>query len=145
MTALLPVQARIITSGDSIELQTAPYRLEAAAFGERQVSHRKTEQKNRYVEGTFISDAVRENVMETVNVFVDGGSARGLRLAVDRLTEAFEEISYTIRQVFDDNIENWNCFLADYTIRTPHEFRFSTKALVTAQVPRLPQVYYEEP
>ena len=108
------------------------------------VTWRKQEIESPYVEGTFVNEAVRENVSEALAIYVRGGSPFELRQRVTALTDALSQLQYEVRMVEGNAQETWDCSVADYTIETPQEMINSTMALVRATVPRRPTVILEE-
>ena len=139
---VLDVSAKILTPTGWIELEneTGGYTLASDSFTDRSISYRKTEIESEWIEGTFISRAVRGSVTEKVSVYVSATTPYGLELALKRLTDGFSQLSFSMIVRFGDNQETWNCNLAEYTVSTKQEMRFATMALVNATVPRAPTV-----
>lgn len=138
-TNQLQVSGKIETPTGWLDLDDGiAYEFEATAFGERGVTWRKQEVTSPFIEGTFVTGAVRENVLEQVNVYVRGESHSQLAQRVKRLTDAFGQLSYRMMLRFDDVARYWDCQPADYTVVTQREFVHARMALVRAQVPRLP-------
>jgi hypothetical protein len=92
------------------------------------------------VEGTYVNDAVRENVTETVAIYVYGTTPYQLQTRVKALTDAFSQIRYAMRFRSGDLLETWDCGVADYVVQTPQEMINATRAVVKASVPRRPTV-----
>ena len=136
----LDCSARIMTPTGWIELadRAGGYELGPDAFTQAAVSHRKSEISSEWLEGTFVTRSVRENVTETVSVYVYGDSPYELATRLDALTDGFDQLQYSMVVRFGDAQHEWDCWVADYTIATRQEMRFATMALVSAQVPRLP-------
>jgi hypothetical protein len=135
----LKIGARMTTNMGWLDLNDGPYRLEASAFAERTVSWRKREVQSDYVEGTFIVNAVRENVTETLNVWVRGETHYELAMARERLEDALCQLTYRISFRTSDVTRYWECSVADYTVATQREFQHACIALVRATVPRHPE------
>lgn len=111
--------------------------------GTRAVSWRKREISSNYVEGTFVNDAVRENVIEALAIYVRGDDPFQLDERVTALTNALEQLHYLVRARTGNLLETWSCMVAEYTIETSMEMQHATMALVRASVPRLPTVTKE--
>ena len=68
------ISCQISTAGGWLELNGGHYQLTSAAFAERQVPVRRQEAKSPYVEGTYITNSLRDNVTEQLEgdeLFVD--------------------------------------------------------------------------
>ena len=137
---ILDVSAKIETPTGWIELDDPEggYELAADSFATAAISHRKTEVSSEWLEGTFVTRSVRENVAEAVNVYVAGATPYELAARLKALTDGFDQLGYAMVVRFADAAEDWSCQVADYTIETKVEMRHATIALVKASVPRLP-------
>ena len=124
-----------------LEDEAGGYTVDATAFAERSVSHRKVESSSGWMEGTYVSRSVKENVNETVAVQVTGATASELKKRTNDLVAAFEQLSYQMIVSIDDDQEIWSCTVADYAITTSQAFMFSRMAIVKATVPHLPSLY----
>lgn len=138
--ALTLLGCSISTSTGTLNLKAAPYNLEKDTRSEQAVSKRKLEASNPFVEGTYMVAAVRENIQERVNVYVKSTSDSLTYNAVKALTDALDQVLYTITFSHGGMSETWTCFSADYQIATQHEFQHDGLVLVRATVPRLPTV-----
>lgn len=138
----LDVTAKIQTPTGWLELEDEAngYTLSADSFASSAVSHRKVEVSSEWMEGTFVVRSVRENVTETVSVFVTGATPAELSDRLLALTDGFDQLNYAMVVRFADAQETWSCQVADYTTSTKAELRHATMAQVTATVPRLPSV-----
>lgn len=135
---VLPVRCRITIAGGWLELQDGPYRLSSTAFGEQATTLRRSEVSNPFVEGSWTVNAVRENVVEQLDVYVRSDTAAETHAATLRLQDALGQINFGLEVTFDGVEYFYRCYCADMTVRTPREFRFSRMAQVSAQVPRNP-------
>jgi hypothetical protein len=117
--------------------------LGAESFGDRQTSFRRSEVSSPYVEGTFVINALRENVTETLDVIVE--DREGLRLAdaVSALTSALCQVRYTMQVQVRRDVWTWNAYAADHSVQTKREFVHARLAQVRAEIPRDPNVTYE--
>jgi hypothetical protein len=142
MSEVLDVQASLQTTTGWLDLDDAAagYELGSDSFSEKSISHRKTEVANEWVEGSYVSRSVRDNIGEVVSVYIIADTPYDLAVKVDRITSAFDQLSYQMIVRFADSQETWDCSLADYTVSTKQEMRFATMALVKATVPHLPTV-----
>ncbi len=137
---LTGLSCTISAPGGAITLTSSPYRLEAETRREQGVTKRKSEATNPFVEGTYVVSSVRENVAEQVSVYVKAADDSATYNAVKRLTDALDQIVFTMTFAHGGMTETWTCFSADYTIGTQHEFQHAGLAVVRATVPRLPTV-----
>lgn len=140
MSKDLEVSVVIQTPLGDLELEDAEngYEVGKAAFASSQVSWRKQEINAEYVEGAYTNRAVRENVQETLEVYVAGLTQFEFQTRVRALTDAFGQLTYTITRTIGDAQEVWNCTVADYTVETSQEFLVATIGKISARVPRLP-------
>ncbi|HEY5727423.1 MAG TPA: hypothetical protein VIV08_02305 [Acidimicrobiia bacterium] len=107
---------------------------------DQSVTWRKQEISSNYVEGTYVNDAVRENVTETIAIYVDAPTPFVLMERVTALTDALSQIRYQVAMRSGDLLETWDCGVADYTIQTPQEMINARMAVVRAVIPRRPTV-----
>lgn len=124
----------------ALEDEANGYELHKDTFGTRNQSYRKTEVSGDWTEGTDVDRAVRENVVESVAVYVSGATHYQFATRLKALTDALEQLQYTITRQIGDLQEVWRCVPADYTVETGQELIFATMGLVRAQVPRKPAV-----
>jgi hypothetical protein len=116
------------------------YELHKEAKAERGTQWRKKEISSGYVEGTYVTEAVKENITEPVVVYVYGETPFELETRIIALTDAFDQLQYEIRMRNGDLLETWDCAVADYVVQSPQELINSTMAVVRATVPRRPSV-----
>lgn len=136
----LDLSALLETPTGWLELEDLPSGFEIASdsFSEQGVSHRKTDINNEWIEGTFTSRSVRENITEKVSVYLRADTPFLLAEKIKQVTDAFDQLSFGMVVRFADCQETWVCSTSEYTIGTKAEMRHATMALVSAIVPRLP-------
>lgn len=122
-----------------LDLMAAPYDLEASSFSEWSVQWRKKHAENDYVEGEYLVSAVRQNVTETLAVWVEGATEAEVQAGVAALTAALEQSSYTLSFGVAGSTVTWSCEPAEYSVRREHTRFHAVQALVVAQVPRKPR------
>jgi hypothetical protein len=108
------------------------------------ISWRKQEISSAYVEGTFVNDAVKENVVEALAIYVQGTTQFELSQRVQALTDALSQLQYEIKARYGNAEETWTCSVADITLEFGQELVSETMMLVRAQVPRLPHAILQE-
>lgn len=118
----------------------AGYELQSEAFGQRAVSHRKTEVSSPWIAGTFTVRSVRENISSPVNVWITEPDDYLRAGKVDALTDAFDQLIYTLTLITPVSRETWTCTTADYTLVENQAYRNAGMVLLQAQVPHLPHV-----
>lgn len=116
------------------------YELHKDSFASRAVSHRKQEVSGEWIEGSYVTRSVRENVTEDVAIWVGGETFFDMDDRVQALVDGLEQLGYGARKVVGDLTETWTCSVADYTIECSQEYMASTVCLVRAKIPRLPAV-----
>lgn len=114
------------------------YVVAKGSFEDSDVQFRRDEVTNPFLEGKYTINALRENVTETLIVYVYGDTAAGLREAVTNLTDAFSQIRYRVEVDVNNSRRSWWCYAADYNIKTSIEFMHSNMAQVTIKIPRDP-------
>jgi len=112
-------------------------------FGSHQTVLRKREATSPFYDGTFVTHFTKENVTETLEVYVTGFSQNHVTENLLFLEELFLQPSYRIQVRIDDHLETWSCFPADYSVDRSHINMHNVRAVFTATVPRLPKVSYE--
>lgn len=137
-------KARITTPGGWLDLMADPYRLAADSFVDETLTWRKQEVTNPFVDGTWVVNATKENITSVVDVFVRTDSTLETAMAVKALRDVFSQVNYGIEFLIDDVVYFYRCYVADYSVKTPREFRFSTMAQFTAQVPHDPNFEIRE-
>lgn len=123
-----------------LEDPTGGYELHKEAIGTRSVSHRKLEVAGDWSEGTDVDRSVRENITETLSVWVGGATHYEFETRLKALTDAFDQLRYSITRTVGDSRAVWTCTPGDYTIETSQEFMVAKVGLVRAQIPRKPAV-----
>lgn len=130
----------------TIELEGGVYSLEASSRSDQATPIRKHEVSSPYVEGTYTTAAVRDNVVENISVYVDGGTPDALYTSVRALRQQLARPSYKIEWDWWRNEtgtsvyrETWTCFAAQVTVESTQPLMVARLALVRAQIPRLPE------
>lgn len=138
----LDVHAQIETPTGWLELEDLEggYELHAESFAQRQHQARKVDAEGEWVGGSYTVRAVEGNVTETVSVWVAGPTPFELAERLEVLTQGLHQLQFRFRLVTGNMREEWVCQYSDYTIEADQNLRFSTLALVKAQVPRLPDL-----
>lgn len=134
----IDIKCRVTTPGGWLNLMEGPYRLTGDAFAEDSVTWRRQEVQNAFVEGSWLVNAVRENVTSAVDVWVRCDTHADLAKALEDLRAAFCQINYGLEFTVEGVTYYYRCYAADYSIQTGREFRASRMAKFAAQVPRHP-------
>lgn len=135
----LDLKVLIETSTGWVDLSDGVrFDIEASSFGDSTVSWRKQETSNTWVEGSYVSSAVREDVTEVLSVWVYGESRLEHEQLKRLLTDALGQLQYRIMVRMDEAVTYWQCEPADYTITSGHEMRHARLALVKASISRKP-------
>lgn len=114
------------------------YRVNKGTFENSAVTFRRDEVTNAFVEGKFTVNALRDNITETLAVYVYGNTTSSLKSAIDALTNAVSQVNYYVRVTLDGSQRLWECWASDYTVNVTNEFFHNRQALVTIQLHRLP-------
>lgn len=124
--------------------QGTQYRIGAASFAEQSVTFRRSEVTSPYVEGTFVVNALRENVTETLEIYVEGRESLSVSMATRALGFALTQVTFSVQVQIRDELVTWNAYAADHTVATRRELLHARIAQVTAQVPRDPHLEFEQ-
>lgn len=137
----LIVAARISTPYGWLYVgQGTQYRIGAGSFENQQTTFRRSEVQSPYVEGTFVINALRENVTESLNLIVEPRLTLPLTDAVRAVGAALSQVRYTVQVQIRRDIFTWQAYAADHTVSTKREFLHANIAEVKAEVPRDPNV-----
>ena len=120
------------------------YRVAEGSFEDESVTHRRAEASSPFLEGTYVTNALRENVQVPLNVYVMGQTAYEMRSRLARLKELLEQPQFQVEYTVDDARTIWNCYASDYSTSTPRAFLHSKMALLKANLLRDPTEYLAE-
>lgn len=134
----MDVDFLVSTKSGIVSLNSDPYRLAGESFSQEQVTHRRTEVTNPHVEGTYVVNALRDNVTVPVSVWVTAASRAELIPALRSLCAAFDQVSFTAQLVVDGYSQFWNCYASDYTVTASRELMHATRARVDIDLVRDP-------
>lgn len=144
MSSQITVAARISTPYGWLYVgQGTQYRVAAGSFENQQTTFRRSEVQSPYVEGTFVINALRENVTESLDVIVEDRPDLGTANAVRALGTALSQVRYAVQVQIRRDVWTWQAYAADHTVQTKREFVHARLAQVQAQIPRDPNVVYE--
>ena len=140
MPQYLPVKIEIqLSTGGWLDVSDGTvYRVNKGTFENSAVTFRRDEVTNAFVEGKFSVNALRDNVTETLAIYVYGETTSALKTAIDALTSAASQINFYTRVTLDGSQRLWECWASDYTVNVTNEFFHNRQALVTIQLQRLP-------
>lgn len=116
------------------------YKLESSSLSDSAVTWRKKELQSQYLPGTWVLSAVKDNIVENVTVWVIGEDHYAMTSAVRKLTDAFDQLYYSMWWKIDTDEFAWHCQLADYQITADRDLRHASMCKVVARVPRYPEV-----
>jgi hypothetical protein len=102
------------------------------------VTFRRDEVTNAFVEGKFLVNALRDNVVENLVIYVYGDTMSSLKTKIDALTSAVSQVNFNARITMGSMQKLWECWSSDYTVGITTEFLHNTQAMVTVQLHRLP-------
>lgn len=116
------------------------YELEGSTIGSRSVTFTRHESKSSFMPGSWIVDAHKNNVEETLSVWVNGDSPIGLNRQINRLTDALTQLKFSVDWAVGDSQFQWQCQVADYQVITQRELLHADRAQVTSRIRRTPEV-----
>ena len=112
--------------------------LHADTLASRSVTMKRTTASNINIPGTFTVNAVPDNAVENISIWVASDDQDELDNVVDHIIELFTRVSYTLMVIKRTRTELWTGQAADYTVSTTREYRHADRALLTLQAPILP-------
>lgn len=127
-------------TGGSLELENEAggYSLERDAMADLATSWRRHEVQNRWVAGSYVIGAVKENVELPLHVYVTADTGSQLQDRLNALTTMLDRLAYELAFTEDGVTMIWNCQVADYTVTRSQSLRVARHALVKAVVPAHP-------
>ena len=138
---LLNVRCYITNGHGSLDINDhKAFELAGDTRNSRQITHRKQEVASAYVPGSFTVNHVKENIMESLSIYVRGYDHHQLHVNIRRLEDAITQPVYYIKWHIEEHAEMWRCQPADYQIESSREFQHSTLAKFKAQIPRYPEL-----
>lgn len=114
------------------------FRIEASSFGDSSATWRKREVTSDFAEGSYVVNAVRENINEALAVWCTGENYFLMETNIEKLTAALSQLSYQLLVRTNEASRYYDCTVADYTVTRQREYRHACIALVKANVPRHP-------
>ena len=136
----MDITVTIATNSGPLSLNEAPYRLAAGTFETVAVTHRRAEVTNPFLEGSYVVNAPRENVVVPLAVWVEADTRAALMAARTALTDALDQVTFSTYVTIDGETETWWCSASDYTVSSPRELMFATRCKVEAQLVRHPSL-----
>lgn len=144
MSDQIIVAARISTPYGWLYLgHGTQYRIAAGSLENQQTTFRRSEVTSPYVEGTYVINALRENVTESLNLIVEPRNTLSLADATRAVGAALCQVRYTVQVQVRRDIWTWQAYAADHTVSTKREFLHARLAEVKAEIPRDPNVGHE--
>ena len=143
-STILDIACRLETPTGWLDLEDDEhYELHGDALAQRAVTWRKQQVSSPYVEGTYTTAAVKENVTEALVVLVRGGDPLELADLIAAVTDGFDQMAFQVMLTINGMVEYWTCVEpAGYTIEMQREFRHAVIGVIRGEVVRLPPLTY---
>lgn len=119
------------------------YELGAGSLADSTQGVSRNEVRSTMYDGSWITHSTKDNVQETLEVYVLGHDQVTITENIDDLTEAFSQYVYNVRISLGNHVETWRCFPADWSISRGHEQIHNIRATVRLSVPRHPRTVKE--
>lgn len=140
MEPLLTLSVTVSTPTGTLELNDrVVYRVADGSFADQSVTKRRTEAPNPFLEGTFVVNALRDNVTETLKVYVYGSTHAEFAAAMAELKEAFDQARFAVVKTVEGQVTTWSCYSSDYQMSTQREFVHSRMGLLSVSLLRHPR------
>lgn len=134
----MDLEVRATTAGDWLYLNEGIFRVAADSFAEEATSWRRTDVTNPFVEGTWTVNALRENVTESLSLWVRGDRYTSTQQGIELLKATFSQINYVLQVSFDGERRTYTCYVGDFSVKASRELRHAKMANFTVQIPRHP-------
>lgn len=132
----LTVSCRVSVPGGWLDINDGKtYRLTAEALAGTTRTWRRQDVASPFIDGTYTVNAVLENIVMPISVYVYGADHGDMVRKLELLIEAFEQFDYVVLIIRGESTQGWRCQLSDSTVDTRREFQHARMAMVTFQVP----------
>jgi hypothetical protein len=121
-----------------LEDEANGYSLGAGTKSEVSTSRRDRTTEGQWVEGTFTLASVKGNEEVPVEVYVEADTPAVLDQRLQVLKDAFDQLTYQIRETWEGMERVWYCMPGPYSISASTALMVAKEALFKATVPRLP-------
>lgn len=116
------------------------YELEKSTLSRRSVSHQRKTIRSEFSDGSWVVDAYRNNVNETVAVWVRGHQYADASRNLKDLENAFSQLYYKIDWVVSGDAHRWHCQVSDYSVSSTQPMLHANIFKLTARVVRHPDI-----
>lgn len=141
----LPVRCRIDSGGTWLDINDGRnYTLASDALSDYNVQWRKKEVQSPYLPGTWVVQAVKDNVVENLVLWVRGSDHYEMTTKLRKVTDALDQLYYAIWWKVDTDEYAWHCQVADYQVSSDRDLRHASICKLTAKVPRYPEIEHSE-
>lgn len=113
-------------------------------FGTSSVSWRKEQAQSRFYHGSYIIHGVKDNVQETLSIYIRSHSNNDVTEHLAMLEELFSQFTFQVRVQFGNHRETWYCQTADgWQVDRSHVLMHNSMAKFTVTLSRLPETTKE--
>ena len=121
---------------------SAGYYIQRDGFGPGETSFRRSEAESIYVNGKYMTHAVKDQQTSTLKIRVVGATQTELYSRMDTLAKAMEQFSFTLDITIGDKTFSYECDAADYAIgdggQVQDIWARSSTQMMTFDVPHKP-------
>lgn len=145
MTFTLSVQLET-SPGVFLELEdeTNGREMGGGSFADRTITtkQRTVGDDQPWLRGTLVTASAPGNVVEMLEVWVTEADHYSFDQQVETIVKAItEQLSYQVIRTIGNSKETWTCMAStNVSVKTQKEYILATTGLISAQVPRLPDV-----
>lgn len=144
----LVVAAEVSWAGSwfALEDEANGFELGANSFGQREITMktRKVGEDRVDLKGALTLAAAPGNVTETIEVYVSANDQATFDARMQQVENLLTQLKFQLRRTIGNSRQTWDCFAAEQIqITTNQPFLVATTGLISAQVPRLPDVLLE--
>jgi len=115
------------------------------SFAEEQTTLRRTTDTNVFLEGSHTVNALRENVVVPLNLWLEGDTHYDLAVIVERIKDLVRRPAFQVVRTVENVSTTWDCQASDYSLSSDRPLTHARKAQLKIQLVTHPVApFYEE-
>lgn len=123
------------TPGGPLELNALPhYYVGENSFNELAQTKRRNEAQSPFIDGSYVYNARKENRTEALEVYVTGATIHERETLQRAVTDALDQLHFTMVRILEDSKTTWNCYASDWSISSSRALVHSRMCTIKATV-----------
>jgi hypothetical protein len=114
------------------------------SFASEGVTWRRKQDTNEFLEGTYLVNALRENVTRPLNVWVTGDTHYDLEVALEKLKDLVGQRAFQVVRTVENVSTLWDCQASDYVTESDRPLLHARMAQLKVQLVCHPVSSYAE-